>query len=117
MASLPIQYISNTCRTYFQGGYPNLTPTIYSLSSHNASIFRISSYPFTVYILGTNFSANENTTITFGEYKKIPITFYSSTSISFVIPHNAIQGEYNIQVVNTNITGSLYSNSVFFTIE
>ena len=117
MASLPIQYISNTCRTYFQGSYPNLKPTIYSLSSYNASIFRITSYPFTVYILGTNFNTDENTTITFGSYKKIPITFYSSTSISFVIPREAIQGEYNVQVVNTNITGSLYSNIVVFTIE
>jgi len=116
MTSLPIQYISNTCRTYF-GIYPNLTPTIYSLSSYNASLFRVTSYPFTVYILGTNFNANGNTTITFGTYKKIPITFYSSTSISFVIPRNTVQGEYNVQVVNTNVIDSLYSNLVIFTIE
>ena len=117
MSSLPIQYISNSCRSYIQGNYPNLIPNIYSLSSYNAPIFRTSTYPFTIYILGTNFNANEITSITLGSYKNIPITFYSSTSISFIIPLNAKIGEYNVQVVNTNITGSLYSNTVVFTIE
>ena len=116
MSSSTIQ-ISNSCRSYIQGTYPNLTPTIYSLSSYNAPIFRTSTYPFTIYILGTNFNSNEITSITFGPYKSIPITFYSSTSISFIIPLNAKQGEYNVEVVNTNITGSLYSNRVVFTIE
>jgi len=117
MSSSTIQYISNRCRSYIQGTYPNLTPSIYSLSSYNAPIFRTSTYPFTIYILGTNFNANEITSITLGPYENIPITFYSSTSISFIIPLNAKTGEYNIQVVNTNITGSLYSNMVVFTIE
>jgi len=119
MSTFPIQYqyTQTACLTYIEGKYPDLIPTIIHLDTYNANYLQTSTRPFTVYLRGINFSANGITSITFGTYKNIPITFFSSTSISFIIPLNVKQGEYNLQVVNTNSTGSLSSNTVVFTIE
>ena len=117
MSSIPIQYIQTACLSYVQGTYPDLTPTILSLDTYNANNLYTSIYPYTVYVRGINFSANGITSVTFGYYKNIPITFFSSNSISFIIPLNAKPGEYTVQIVNTNIYGSLFSNTIVFTIE
>ena len=119
MTSLPIQYIQTACLTYVQGTYPDLTPKILSLDTYTYKEYYLytSNYPYTVYIRGTNFSANGITSVTLGPYKNIPITFFSSNSISFIIPLNVKPGEYNLQVVNTNIYGSLFSNTIVFVIE
>ena len=116
MSSLPFQYIENRCLTYVQDKYPNLEPTIAYLSTYNAIYSSTSIKPFTLYIGGTNFSTNNITTIHFGNFQNIPIVFFSSTSISFIIPLNAKPGDYMVTVVNSNSVGSLNSNSVIFTI-
>ena len=69
------------------------------------------------------------TYVNFGtNYKNIPIIFYSTSQISFVVPLNAISGIYEVIVVNVyngnfspqvNITyaGNLnYSNSILYTV-
>jgi hypothetical protein len=117
MTSLPIQYIQTACLTYNQGTYPDLTPTILYLDTYNADYTYTSIKPYNVYVRGLNFSANGITSVTFGQYKNIPITFLSSNSISFIIPINSKPGEYNINIVNTNTYGSLSSNTVVFTIK
>jgi hypothetical protein len=89
--------------------YPNTTPIIQSLSPTESAL---SDYTI-CYINGLNFSKENttgNTTVTFGDIKKIPVTFYSSLNISFVVPNNLPYGVYNVQVVNNNYPTSLYSN-------
>jgi uncharacterized protein (TIGR03437 family) len=51
-----------------------------------------------VYISGVNFLGT--TYVNFGSYTNIPITYYSSNNISFVVPLNALAGTYNVTVVN-----------------
>ena len=82
--------------------YPNTTPIIYSLSQVESVLGE-----YTVcYLTGLNFSKENttgNSTITFGNITNIPVIFYSSLNISFVVPFiNLIPGIYNIQVVNNN---------------
>lgn len=89
--------------------YPNTSPVIYSLTPNESVLEN-----YTVcYINGLNFSKSNttgNSTVTFGDIKNIPVTFYSSLNISFVVPNNIIFGVYNVQVVNNNYPTSLYSN-------
>lgn len=114
---------TKNCRKY-QGSYPSFTPSIDNISS-------ISSYSNTyslVYISGKNFLPNNTTFIKFGNYGYLPVTYYSSFNISFVVPLSALSGEYNVQViniynnnfspsVNQSYQGNLnYSNSVIYTI-
>ena len=92
--------------------YPNTTPVIYSLSPTESLI-----NDYTVcYINGLNFSKSNttgNSTVTFGDIKNIPVTFYSSLNISFVLPNNLVAGKYSVQVVNNNyFPSTLYSNIV-----
>ena len=89
--------------------YPNTSPIIYSLTPNESVVEN-----YTVcHIRGLNFSKSNttgNSTVTFGNIKNIPVTFYSSLNISFVVPNNIIFGVYNVQVVNNNYPTSLYSN-------
>jgi hypothetical protein len=89
--------------------YPNTSPIIYSLTPNESVVEN-----YTVcHIRGLNFSKSNttgNSTVTFGNIKNIPVTFYSSLDISFVVPNNIIFGIYNVQVVNNNYPTSLYSN-------
>ena len=117
MTSIPIQYIQNDCQNYSEKNYPDLSPRIIYLSSYYVNYLDSSNRPYHIYIRGINFNTNDITSITFGPYNNVPITFYSSTSISFIIPMNAKPGSYNIQVVNQNIKGFLYSNMVVLMIE
>jgi hypothetical protein len=87
----------NGCRKY-KASYPPFAPTINSLSVTSSGVGAYS----LVYIYGTNFlpSCYGTTYVNFGPYKQLPITFYSTTSVSFVVPLDAIVGVYNVVVVN-----------------
>jgi hypothetical protein len=78
--------------------YPSFNPVINSLSisSSFVGVYTI------VYINGSNFLPPSNgiTYVNFGNYINLPITFYSSFNISFVVPLNAAAGFYNVVVVN-----------------
>ena len=82
----------------YKGGYPPFAPTIDSLSvtSSGAGTYSL------VYIYGANFlpPCYGNTYVNFGPFKQLPITFYSTSSISFVVPLNAQAGIYKVVVVN-----------------
>ena len=105
---------------------PSFTPTISNLSvtSSTSGIYSL------VYINGSNFlpPCNGTTYVNFGSFKRLPITFYSSFNISFVVPLSAPVGNYDVVVVNVyNDNFSLpvnqsysgkphYSNSIIYTI-
>jgi len=78
--------------------YPPFAPKIISLSS-NRSVSGVSK---TVYIYGANFlpAAYGTTYVNFGTITNIPIVFYSSSMISFMVPLNEEEGTYKIAVVN-----------------
>ena len=103
------------CRK-FEYKYPNTTPIIYNLSPTESVV---SDYTI-CYISGLNFSKENstgNSTVTFGNITNIPVTFYSSLNISFVVPNNLAVGTYNVQVVNNNyFPVTLYSNIVAYTL-
>lgn len=106
--------------------YPSFAPTINGLSVTTSVA---ASYSL-VYMSGTNFlpPCYGNTYVKFGSFKELPISFYTSTNISFVVPLNAGPGSYNVQVVNIyngNFSPSVnqsypgipnYSNSITYTI-
>jgi len=96
------KYLSNSsknhnCRKY-KSVYPSFTPTINSLSVTNSVHGTYSN----VMINGSNFlpPCYGTTYVNFGSFKKLPIIFYSTSNISFVVPLNAVIGSYNVQVVN-----------------
>jgi hypothetical protein len=103
------------CRKY-KSFLPNIIPSISSLSNN---ISAPGAYSL-IYINGLNFTPY-NMTVTFGSIQNIPIVFYSSFSISFVVPLNLSEGNYSVQVVannnNTLISGLLYSNTLDYTIQ
>lgn len=112
----PINTNQITCRTYKQF-YPNINPVIYELSIYTAQ----SNTYTVVYITGENFFPYGTTSINFGTtYKNIPITYFSSSYISFVLPDNVTPSNYNVQVVNITPgmlnSGYLYSNIMIFAI-
>jgi hypothetical protein len=86
---------NNGCR---KATYPPFAPTISNLSVTSSVVKTYS----LVYIYGTNFlpPAYGNTYVNFGPYKQLPITFYSTASISFLVPLDAEVGNYNVVVVN-----------------
>jgi len=106
--------------------YPSFSPTISTLSV-NSSVY--GNYSL-VYILGSNFlpPSYGTTYVNFGNFKQLPITFYSPFNISFVVPLNAPPGIYNVIVVNlynSNFSPAVnqsypgnqnYSNTITYTI-
>lgn len=84
-----------TCRL-FKPLLPSFTPIIGSLSVTSSSAGKYS----LVYINGNNFFPNGTTYVNFGPYQNIPIVYYGSFNISFVVPLNATAGNYNVVVVN-----------------
>jgi len=82
----------------YNNSYPNFNPIINSLSvtSSVAGAYSL------VYIDGSNFFPPSNgiTYVNFGNYTNLPITFYSSFNISFVVPVIAVAGNYNVIAVN-----------------
>lgn len=123
--SQPVTTILNRC-VKNKGYLPSFTPVIYTLSvtTSAAGVYSL------VYINGSNFNppCNGVTFVNFGSFKNLPVTFYSSFDISFVVPLNAPIGNYDVVVtsvynnnfspgVNQNYTGNTnYSNSVTYTI-
>jgi hypothetical protein len=115
---------TRNCRRYNKEIYPSFTPIINGLSviSSSSGIYSL------VFVNGSNFLPNGTTFIQFGNYGYLPVTYYSSFYISFVVPLNAVAGNYNVQVinlyngnlspqVNQSYSGNLnYSNSITYTI-
>ena len=107
-----------------KGFLPSFTPAIYNLSVDTSLA---GAYSF-VGITGTNFLPNGTTTVNFGTYKNIPVSYFSSFNISFVVPLNAPIGNYNVVVINTynsNYSSNInnfynqntnYSNSMIYTL-
>jgi hypothetical protein len=94
-------YLKNlACRK--KGFYPSFTPAIYNLRP-NTSLHDTYSL---VYIIGDNFQAPAyattyiNFTNALNSYTKLPITFFSSSVISFVVPIDAPAGTYSVVAVN-----------------
>jgi hypothetical protein len=127
------QYTSNLSESnpYYakcnrKGYYPSYVPVIDYLSviTSTAGTYSL------VYISGNNFQPPSigTTYVNFGNYKKLPITYFSTNSISFVVPIDAIAGDYSVIVinvyngnfstaVNNTYPGVLnYSNSVIYTL-
>ena len=116
----------NTVKCPTKSFYPSFNPIINGLSVTSSASQTYS----LVYITGSNFVSptNGSTYVNFGSFTNLPITFYSSFKISFVVPLNALAGSYNVVVVNV-YNGSFsravnasypgnpnYSNSLTYTI-
>jgi len=91
-APIPSQ---NNCIKY-NPMYPSFTPVIGSISVNSSLTGQYS----LVYIFGTNFFPNGTTYVNFGPYQNIPVTYYGSNNISFVVPIQAQAGTYDIVVIN-----------------
>ena len=123
--TVPTNKKSFNCRK-IKSFYPSFTPTIQNISrtSSVAGAYSL------VYISGTNFlpQCYGITYVNFGSYKNLPVTFYSSFNISFVVPLSVTPGNYNVvvvnvynnnfsQAVNQSYPGNLnISNSITYTI-
>jgi hypothetical protein len=121
-----LQMETNTVKCPTKSFYPSFNPIINGLSVTSSASRAYS----LVYITGSNFISptNGTTYVNFGSFSNLPITFYSSFNISFVVPLNALSGSYNVVVVNvyngnfsnavnTSYSGNPnYSNSITYTI-
>lgn len=77
--------------------YPSFTPVIGFLSVDKSKQGVFSP----VNITGANFQFGKDATyVNFGNYTRLPISFFSSSNISFVVPEDASAGTYNVVVVN-----------------
>jgi len=102
------------CRKYSYY-YPIFTPQILGLSIYSSEAGAYTQ----VTISGNNFSYGTNigySAVNFGQYQKIPVIFYGSNNISFVVPASAPPGAYNVQVVNLWYPTSTYSNTLIYTL-
>jgi hypothetical protein len=88
---------------------PSYRPVINGLSQNRS---KLREYAL-IYINGSNFFPNGSSYVNFGDIKNIPVTYYNSFNISFIVPVNAIINDYNITVVN--IYNGNYSNPVKYT--
>jgi len=107
-----------------KGFLPSFTPELYSLSATSSEN---NTYKM-IFVSGSNFLPNGTTFIKFGNFGYLPAIYYSSFNLSFVVPLNAVSGNYNVQVVNLyngnfstpvnqTYSGNLnYSNSITYTI-
>jgi hypothetical protein len=75
---------------------PSFTPNLSSLSSTTSPSGAYS----LVFVDGSNFLPNGTTFIQFGGLGYLPVTYYSSITLSFVVPLNAVAGNYAVKVVN-----------------
>jgi hypothetical protein len=95
-----VEYINprstRKCRRLDKGFYPSFTPELSSLSvtTSNSGVYSL------VYINGSNFLPNGTTFVQFGSLGYLPVTYYSSFNLSFVVPLNATSGIYPVKVVN-----------------
>lgn len=79
-----------------KGFLPSFTPNLSSLSVTTSSSGAYS----LVYVNGSNFLPNGTTFIQFGELGYLPVIYYSSFNLSFVVPLNAAPDNYPVRVVN-----------------
>lgn len=86
---------TRNCRK-FKAFYPSFTPILSGLSTTTSSSGGYS----LVTVYGSNFLPNGTTFIKFGSYGFLPTTYYSSFTLSFVVPLDASPGNYGVQVVN-----------------
>lgn len=87
---------ARNCRRLNRGFYPSFTPELSNLSVTTSAAGAYS----LVYVNGSNFLPNGTTFIQFGNLGYLPVTYYSSFYLSFVVPLNAVQGNYSVKVVN-----------------
>lgn len=78
--------------------FPNFKPIIKTFSTTTS----VSGIYTQVIVLGLNFlpPSYGQTYVNFGSFTELPITFYNSFNISFVVPLNATPGDYNVTIVN-----------------
>ena len=86
---------SSSCKKN-KGSLPSFTPVLLSLSVTTSNFGEYS----LVYVNGSNFLPNGVTFIQFGQFGYLPVTYYSSNNLSFIVPINARPGNYNVKVVN-----------------
>ena len=108
---------SLSCRTA-SNVFPDIKPVINNLSptSSKQGVYTV------VYLHGNNYGDKNSkigtSVVNFGStYTNLPISFYSSQEISFVVPSKAAKGTYEITVSNLHFPYYLTSNSVTFTIK
>jgi hypothetical protein len=105
---------SSSCLKY-KGFLPNINPIISDLSQDSSAPGAYTQ----VYINGANFFPN-TTSVTFGPIQNIQVVFFSSFTISFLVPTNLPAGTYNVQVVTVSNSYSnvilLYSNTLTYSI-
>jgi hypothetical protein len=92
------------CKKY-QKSLPSFTPIVTGFKANNYSIS----------LTGENFLPNRSTFVNFGSFKNIPITFFSSFNISFIIPLTATSGTYELVVVNIynrNLYPRVFSSTI-----
>lgn len=87
---------AQNCRRLNNRGYPSFTPELSGLSVTTSAA---KAYTL-VYVNGSNFLPNNTTFIQFGNVGYVPVTYHGSFSVSFVVPLNAIKGDYSVKVVN-----------------
>jgi hypothetical protein len=86
---------TRNCRKATASSYPSFTPVLSNLSTTTS---QKGIYSF-VYVDGSNFLPNGTTFVKFGnEY--LPVIYYSSFRLSFIVPLNAGVNDYKVQVVN-----------------
>ena len=86
---------TRNCRK-FNEKYPSFNPVFSSLSITNSSSGTYS----LVNVTGSNFLPNGTTSVKFGSYGYVPVIYYSSFNLSFLVPLDVIPGNYQVQVAN-----------------
>lgn len=114
---------TRNCRK-FKSEYPSFTPILSNLSitSSPSGVYSL------VYISGSNYLPDGTTLVKFGN-QYLPVIYYSSSYLSFVVPLNVTAGNYPVQianvyngnfspVVNQSYPGNinLSTNSIIYTI-
>ena len=103
----------SSCKKYVNT-VPDFSPVILSISPDISATGEYTQ----VNVFGKNFSFGSRigyTIIKFGN-TIIPVTFYGSNNISFIVPANAPPGIYSVQAVNAFYPTSTYSNIFDYTI-
>ena len=112
---IPINNLSSnsSCKKY-SNSVPDFSPVILSISPDTSATGEYTQ----VNVYGQNFTFGSRigyTIIKFGNVI-IPVTFYGSSNISFIVPSNAGPGVYTVQAVNAFYPTSTYSNIINYTI-
>jgi hypothetical protein len=105
-----------------KGFLPSFTPNLYGLSVTTSASGAYS----VVNVNGSNFLPSGSTFVQFGGLGYLPVTYYNSFNLSFVVPLNANPDSYSVKVVNLyngnfstpvnqSYSGNLnYSNSIIY---